>query len=126
MALSKPKRLVKALFEKTQQGAIDWQESFSPDTFQVSFKDHSVQIALREGSSEGSPVVTLSVLNEEGVVVDRFNDEELDHESDGIEASLHWFNMMQELHNLALRHARGADKALNAILSELEDEDIPF
>jgi hypothetical protein len=34
--------------------------------------------------------------------------------------------MMSELHNLALRHARGADKALNAILGEIEEDDIPF
>lgn len=125
MALSKPKRLVKALFEKTQQGAIDWQDSFAPDTFQVSFKDHTVQIAIKEGSAEGSQLVTLSVLNDQGVVVDRFNDEELDHENDGNNARLAWYKMMLELHNLALRHARGADKALNEILSEIEDDE-PF
>ncbi|MCK1454357.1 hypothetical protein IVB36_26680 [Bradyrhizobium sp. 35] len=123
MALSKPKRLVRALSAKTQQGAIDWQESLSADTFQASFKDYSVQIALRDGPVEGSPIITLSVLNDEGVVVDRFNDEELDLEGD--EERLTWFTMMQEMHNLALRHARGADKALNAILGEIED-DIPF
>ncbi|TFV37155.1 hypothetical protein E4K66_20885 [Bradyrhizobium frederickii] len=125
MALSKPKRLIKALFEKTQQGAIDWQESLAPDAFQVSFKDHTVQIARHDGPTEGSPVLVLSVLNEEGVMVDRFNDEELDHE-DGTGQRLTWFKTMNELHNLALRHARGADKALNAILEELEDDDLPF
>jgi hypothetical protein len=125
MALSKPKRLVNALFRKTQKGEIDWEESLSDNTFQVSFKDHTVQLGIAV-SQEGSRIIVVSVLNEEGVVVDRFNDEELDHE-DGERGAGPWYRMMQELHNLALRHARGADKALNSILSEIEeDPDLPF
>jgi hypothetical protein len=123
MALTKPKRLVKALFDKTQTGSVDWHESAAADTFQVSFKDHSVQIAMRKGRDELMDYV-ISVLNEEGTVVDRFSDEELDTEDDGTIKGRGWYALMLELYNLALRHARGADKALNAILDELGER--PF
>ena len=122
MALTKPKRLVRALFDKTQAGSVDWHEGVGADTFQVSFKDHSVQIAMRKGRDELMDYV-ISVLNEEGTVVDRFSDEELDEE-DGVPAGQggEWYQRMKELYNMALRHARGADKALNAILGELEGD----
>jgi hypothetical protein len=125
MAVSKPKRLVKALLTKTQKGDIDWQEAFSNDTFQVSFKDHTVQISMREGLTEGSPIYFVNIINEGGIVADRFDDEDLDQE-DGGKMGGPWFKAMKDLYNLALRHARGADKALNAILNEIEDDDIPF
>jgi hypothetical protein len=122
MALNKPKRLVKALFDKTQKGEIDWQEGFGRDTFQVSFKENTVQILTMDGRQGGTDYV-IQVLNEEGIVADRFTDEELDSE-DGPTGGP-WFGTMKELHNMAMRHARGADKALSAILNEIED-DIPF
>jgi hypothetical protein len=123
MALNKPMRLVKALFDKTQKGEIDWQEGFGRDTFQVSFKDNTVQISTADGRQGGLDYV-IQVLNEEGTVVDRFIDEELDNDEGGPPGGS-WFRMMKELHNMAMRHARGADKALSAILNEIED-DIPF
>jgi hypothetical protein len=123
MALTKPKRLVRALFDKTQAGSVDWHEGVGADTFQVSFKDNSVQLGLVEGRSENVRDYVISVLNEEGTVVDRFSDEELDEE-DGVPAGQggEWYQRMKELYNMALRHARGADKALNAILGELEGD----
>lgn len=125
MAQAKPKRLVRVLFDKTRAGDIDWQEGFASDTFQVSFKENTVQISPREGQN-GATDYVISVLNDEGTVVDRFTDEELDTD-DGGPPGRAWYALLKELHNMALRHARGADKALNAILSELgDDDDTPF
>jgi hypothetical protein len=123
MSLTKSKKLVDLLLAKTQRGDIDWQEGFGP-SFQVSFKDNSVQLNWHEGQSEGSPIVTVVLLNGAGETVDRFSDEDLDKDEIN-DVGGPWFTKLKELYTLALRHARGADKVLNAILDELEN-DIPF
>jgi hypothetical protein len=122
MSLEKNKRLIQLLLSKTKKGEIDWQESFQ-NAFQVSFKDNSVRIAL-DDTNDQNWVYTIFLLNASGEVADRFSDEELDLEDTGQVAG-DWYSALKELYTLALRHSRGADKVLNSILDELDD-DIPF
>jgi len=63
----------------------------------------------------------MSLVNAVGELADAFTDEELDAD----ESTSEWFDALKEMHGLAQRYARGADKILNEILSELDD-DIPF
>jgi hypothetical protein len=123
MSLTKSKKLVDLLLAKTQKGGIDWQEGF-PGFFQVSFRDNTVRLEWNEGRTEGSPVIMVFLLNGEGAIVDRFSDEDLDND-EGSAVGGQWFGKLKELYTSALRHARGADKVLNAILDELDD-DIPL
>jgi hypothetical protein len=123
MSLAKSKKLVDLLLAKTQKGEIDWQEGFGA-SFQVSFRDNTVQLNWLEGRTEGSPIITVFLLNGAGETVDRFSDEDLDKDENG-EVGGPWFAKLKDLYTSALRHARGADKVLNAILDELEN-DISF
>jgi hypothetical protein len=122
MTQLKNRRLLDLLLQRTRDGGLDWQESFN-DGFQVSFKDNSVRIT-HDDQNEHNPVYSLLLLNGNGDVVDRFTDEDLDNEEVG-KVGGPSFHKMKELYSLSLRHARGADKVLNEILKELDD-DIPF
>jgi hypothetical protein len=124
MSLEKPRKLMEVLVRRTRKGEIDWQESF-PDMFQVSFKDNSVQLRAESDQVRETVVYTVSLLNSEGEVADRFTDEDLDNEQFGRTGG-RWFKELGELHNLARRRARGADQVLDAILKEVDDDDIPF
>lgn len=115
-------RLVKTLYDRSRSGHVDWQAGFGDDAFQVSSADYTVQISTMRGR-QGATDYVIAVLNDEGTVVDRFTDVELDVEG-GQQGE--WYSIMRELHNMAMRHARGADKALDAILKDLGEDDIPF
>ncbi|MGJ5076734.1 hypothetical protein [Bradyrhizobium oligotrophicum] len=123
MALTRPMRLVKTLYDKSRAGHVDWQVGIGDDEFQVSSAEYTIKISTKAGR-QGSTDYVIAVLNDEGTVVDRFTDVELDSE-EGSQLG-QWYGTMRELHDMARRHARGADKALDAILKELGEDDIPF
>jgi hypothetical protein len=127
MSLEKPRKLMEVLLRRTKKGEIDWQEGAGSDTYQVSFKDNSLQLSVGPTKLQGAEGVayTVSVLNSEGEVADRFTDEDLDKDEFG-RIGNQWFDRLQELHGLARRWARGADKVLDEILMEVDDDDIPF
>lgn len=126
MSLEKPRKLMEAIMRRTERGELDWQEAFN-DIYQISFKDNSVQ--LREGPSElpnsDGRAYTVSLLNSEGEVADRFTDEDLDRDEFG-SAGRDWYQKLATLYSQARRRARGADKVLDEILKEMGDDDIPF
>jgi len=122
MSLEKPRKLMEVLHRRTLNGEIDWQESF-PDVYQVSFKDNSVQLGAQFHEDEEA-TYTISLLNSEGTVADRFTDEDLDVDQFGT-AGKQWYKRVGELYSMARRRARGADKVLDDILKEIDD-DIPF
>jgi hypothetical protein len=122
MNLEKQRKLMEVLVRRTRAGEIEWQESF-PELFQVSFKDNSVQLRMEPDDNRETVVYVVSLLNGEGVVVDRFTDEDLDNDQYG-RTGQSWFKELEELNNMARRRARGADEVLDAILKEVDD--IPF
>jgi hypothetical protein len=122
MNLEKPKKLIEVLHRRTARDEIEWQESFT-DVFQVSFKDNSVIISSHE--REGTVTYTTALVNSEGTVADSFTDEDLDKDEFGHTGGS-WFTKIAELHAMARRRARGADKLLDDILKEVTDDDIPF
>jgi hypothetical protein len=123
MSLEKPRKLMDILGRRTVAGEIDWQETF-PDMFQVSFRDNSVQISMHVHEANETTTYTVSLLNGEGEVADRFTDEDLDKDQFGAPGQL-WYRKLGELYAMARRRARGADKVLDDILKEVDD-DIPF
>jgi hypothetical protein len=114
----KNKRLVQRLYEKTRAGTLEWQET--PDNgFQVSLANNSIKIrtVTKRGSNE--TLLYVYLINAAGEVADSFHDEELDAD----EPDTRWFRKLREILQLAQRQARGADKVLNDILSELDNDE---
>lgn len=120
MINEKNKRLIERLIERTDAGKIEWKEA-ADGGFQVSFAQNSINLRTMKGRN--GTLYILSLLNAVGEVADSFNDEDLDADGDGPGST--WFSKLKQLYNQAQRQVRGADKVLNEILSELDD-DIPF
>lgn len=118
MSQDKNKQLVVRLLDRTRRSKIDWKDAVEGG-FQVSLSNNTIKLQKSQGRN--GIVYTVSLFNAVGELADAFTDEELDaDENTGV-----WFEALREMHGLAQRYARGADKILNEILSELDD-DIPF
>jgi hypothetical protein len=117
MSMDKQLTLVQRLLSKTKDGHLDWRES-AGRAFQVSFKDNSI-VLERAGNNYAD--VLVSLVNGNGDVVETFNDDSIRAEFGSENAGL-----LFELYEMARRTALGSEKVLNAILKELDDDDVPF
>src|SRR5262245_14080820 len=122
--MEKHKSLVKLLIKNSDRPdfgkPLEWSPGVEENSFQVSFKDNSVRIALGN-NARGRALYRVELINSEGVVVDAFDDEDLDVAAP---QEYEWFKNLRELYDMARRRALGADEVLNQILGELGD--IPF
>jgi flagellar hook protein FlgE len=117
MSMEKQLTLVQRLLSKTKAGNLDWKESGLQGAFQVSFRNNSILIN-RAGSHDED--IMVSLVNENGDVVETFKDNDIRGEYSDADARL-----MFDLYEMARRTALGSEKVLNSILKELDD-DIPF
>jgi hypothetical protein len=115
--------LIERLIRKTAEGQTEWKKSVLEDRFQISFRDNTVRIKAPPEGDYDNPVFILELMNGEGTVVESVSDEELDR--DIPMGKHHWFKQLSSLFEMARRSALGADKVLNEILADLDD-DLPF
>ena len=128
MAYPKLAHLVYKLHEKALTGNILWEETATNGVYQASFVDYSIQISTQPSREvDGEEVgVRFSIIDSQGNQVESFLDADLDQK---------WFKefgltdnpykIMIDTYGIARRSALGAEKAVNDILSELDDV-IPF
>lgn len=113
--LSKEKKLVDSLITKTDQGKIAWSENPVDGSPIVKIGTHIVM--LEEGrSSNGASLISVIVIDENGKELDRFNDEDLDRNT----RTSDYFVHMTALYNRASKQARGAEKAIDDILKNID------
>jgi hypothetical protein len=117
----KQRKLVRALIKKTDADELDWKPTVKEGTYQVSFTESSLQI--EECFNENIRLFSVSLFDSNGNLVDKFDDEELD--KDIFPKNHAWFTQMKNLYEMVRRRVTGADRVLNRILVELED-DMPF
>ena len=88
MAIDKHRTLVTRLLVRSEAGDLDWKEAVQSDAFDVSFNDNSVRVRQVSKGENIAPDYEISLINEEGRIVDQFLDTELDKtptRSSGIE-----------------------------------------
>lgn len=102
----------------TQAGTISWKGTELDDVFQVSFTNFSARISLRPSRSGIGEEYILSILNEEGDLLEQLGDED-GRDSD---ESRYLFTILKDTHETARRQAMGVDQALDSILRELKDD----
>jgi hypothetical protein len=103
--------LVSRLLERTTAGKLNWEETARSHFYQVAFPEYVVQIGPTD---EGIPILQLR--NKDNVLMEQVSARQLyQHLTD---AEL----QMQELYTAAMRKALNTDKALDDILSSLEDD----
>jgi hypothetical protein len=121
--------LVRKLTQYTQSGKLQWETTPTDGIYQASFPNYSVRLFHRPSADqEGALDYWLEVLDEQGAVVDEFSDTAL--QQTGFTGA---YKFMENLFQSARRSAMGADRAIDSILSaleekapELKDDDMPF
>ena len=121
MAHPKLIKLVQRLEKQTTSGNLDWEEDpFNDGSYTVNFSDYSVAISKeirRKGFEDSVTLYRIRLLNEKGNEVESFTDEDID------EFGTDNFILMQSIFETARRRATGAEAAIDAVLSELGDDD---
>lgn len=110
--------LLKLLYNKTCDGDLVWTESGSKVT--VDLDEYVINI-LKLKNMSGEPVITVRLIDVWDDLIDEFTDEDLGipvgPPFSGYESM---FAFMTDLHKLAQRNAKGADKALSSVIDILK------
>jgi hypothetical protein len=118
----KYKRLVDLLWEKTKRNKLVWVAEDDGDV-NVIIAERRIRIATGR-NLDGEPVERLIIMSSDWDVIESFTDEALADELPPREFGNYW-RVMSEIHQLAHRQGLGADKAIDDIIAELND-DPPF
>lgn len=101
-------KLIEKLHENTEKRKMNWETTASSNKFATSTAEYSIII-----SEEGGDYY-LTIVDEWDELIERINDVEL------LEVSENSEQVMKSLFSIARRNARGADKAIDDILSSLD------
>lgn len=115
------------LYQRTLKASIDWEEAVTPGVYQASFSDYSIQISLLGSQITPDSDVKISVIDDNGNEIESFSDVDIEKgwlEKFNVEISP--FQIMYETYEIARRSALGTEQAINKILSELDDDPLPF
>lgn len=121
----KQARLIERLFQLTQSKKLAWDVDPFDDEVSCVFSTHKIVINDRR-DSDGSPYVYVSIKNIAGSEVDSFTDNDFSETVPQIPGVDSYWKLMSELLRLARRQSKGADEAIDNILDELDDKDLPF
>lgn len=138
MADPKVVQLIERLRSSTAKGTSTWSKTVEKETFNLSFKDYSVQLAPRwaqdEYGNEYSEVV-FRIYDSEGELIEEVGPNGFSYQDFDLSPS----DVLDELHNTARRQAMGMNKAVQSILDQLPElpkvaapkspepeDDIPF
>lgn len=121
----KQAKLMERLFQLTQSKRLDWQVDPFDDEVSCLFSTHKIVINDRR-DSDGSPYVHVSIKNLSGSDVDSFTDNDLSEATPAIPGVDSYWKLMNELLRMARRQSKGADEAIDNILGELDDKEVPF
>lgn len=118
--------LIKKLLDKSRVRELAWKEGIYTNSFQISFRNNAVLVQPIKGRHPANTDYEFMLLNDQGEVVDSFTDEDLKNVfPNGPAFGESWYAVCKEIYDLARRRALGADKVMEEILTELDD-DLPF
>ena len=118
MPSTKLGKLVQLLVQRTDEQKITWEKTVDEEIFQVAFSDYILQLGFRPSNDPDQIDYYIRILNEDNKTVEEATDIDLQPEFGGAQAS---YKTMDTLYKQVRRQAMGIDKALDSILSELED-----
>lgn len=119
MISEKMSAILELLSRLTLNKRMKWQETesaFDDVSFIAPLKEHTINLGMHERSNS-DPVITLSILKDDGKQVERIDTETADPY-----ARL----TLQTLYDNARRQVLGVDEELDAIIEELHDKEPPF
>ncbi len=122
----KYRSLVEKLYDRTINGKLTWQLDDWDDKLVVT-KMAKYGISLTYGqNAEGEPLEIVNIMNNNGEVIDTFNDEFVAGMAPSIGNFINYWYLMRNLRDTAARQAKGVDKAIDEIIESLDEDDAPF
>ncbi|WP_458718197.1 hypothetical protein [Pseudomonas gregormendelii] len=109
MSESKIVRLIQGVVRQTNAGKIDWEVTEREEVFQASFTNYSIRLSQTE--ADMGVDYWLTIINNEGLVIESVSDVQIREELDGA------YRIMESLYANARRVALGVDKALDDLLN---------
>lgn len=111
--------LTETLIDRTKKKQILWEISADDGVYQSKLGKHIVQIYVSYKADASIPDYNISLINEDGQLLDRFSDPDLA----GFKPSKYdgFFSAMGDLYAMAGSQATGADNAIDDILSFLTE-----
>ena len=120
--VSKFRALVEKLYQRTLDGKLEWNFDSSLPYLWTTIANREIEIE-ESHNFNGDPLMSI-LIKSDGEVIERFNDEMITGVEPKIAGFASYYKLMVELENAAKRRALGADKSLDDVLREL-DEDTP-
>lgn len=117
--ISKQRRMVERLADMTKREKIEWVEGDYPEGIKVSFGNYNVNI-FEASSSFGENDYVIVISDEWRGDIDRFSDTELSSGSTAPSGET-YYQVIDRMYKDARRQIKGVDKALDNILSDLDD-----
>jgi len=126
-AYKKLAELAYKLHQMTIKGKVAWQETVAAGVYQASFSNYSLQISLESSESlQGAKDIRISVFGDDGNEIESFIDEDINQWISDFGDFRSGYHMMHETYEIARRSALGTEQAIDQILLDLEDDEIPF
>ncbi|MBF0509169.1 MAG: hypothetical protein HQK57_09625 [Deltaproteobacteria bacterium] len=115
MIESKIEKLVVKLNNKTRQGLLPWEDAIEEGAYQAALSDFTVQISEEKRLNEDGDIRCIYLIN----IFNRLG--KLVEEAYSFEVSQEMRETMTELYKNARRSATSAEKAIDTLMSELDD-----
>ena len=117
MANARVNTFVTLLANRTAQGKVPWEETSREGQFRASFERSFVTISVSDDQRQ-TPDVFLKIHDAEGRLLETIVDTELDSENS--------FDMMIAMYQNARGKALNINDTLDSMISEMDDNEIPF
>jgi hypothetical protein len=126
MSVEKHKKLLELLYSRTREGKVNWSDTVDRGSYLASFENYSVEISQQRNPDNPEEAdVVISIRNSSGDVIESFVDTDIGTQIDEQQLRREFYQRASALYSMARRAALGTDKALDAIIGELDDM-IPF
>jgi hypothetical protein len=123
--VSKYRALAEKLYTSTADESLRWQIDPFMDELYTSLSHYKIVLTSGE-DAEGSPYVRVAIRNGSNEEVDWFTDNTIGNAIPSVDGVGSYWILLRDLNTMAYRNAKGADKALDDILGELNNDDVPF
>lgn len=104
--------IIKRIYNKTNEGLIEWEPTERSIDYQVSFSNYSIRMSIAT-RSDGDYDYIIKIINDYGDIIEEVNDEDI---ANSLPDS---YEIMKSIYELARRKAMGVDNALDSILKDL-------
>ena len=128
MAHDKQYKIADYIIRFTQDGSLKWAEMAGGASYQTALGVFFIGLVEETSDKDHvSPVYIVTVLDKNGEVIERFDDEVLDEENSNAGSDLSYFKKLRKTYEIVKRQASGTEKKLDEVLEAFKNlEEIPF